>query len=494
MSRKKKLLINSMTGLLKQLVTVICGFIIPRYMLIAYGSETNGLVSSITNFLGMISLLEMGIGPVIQANLYKPLAKKDSEEISKIVKSSNRFFKTICFIFGVYLLFLCIFYPVIINSSFNRLYTISLLLIISVSTIAQYFLGITYQLLLNADQKSYIQQVLSIITVILNTVLSIVIIKNGGSIHFVKLVSSIVFLIRPCIQYLYVKKNYNIITDIKYDEEPIKQKWNGFSQHLASVVTNNIDIVLLTAFSTLQNVSIYYVYNMIATGVSQIILTAATGLEATFGNMIAQQEYKLLNSVFKKVEWLTHFIVSVTFTIAAITICSFVLVYTRGIDDANYYAPIFGILLVYAYGAQCLRIPYFRVIKAAGAFKETQNGAFISMILNVVISLLLIKKYGLPGVAIGTFIAMFYHTIYFVYYLENNITYRKVKIFFKYLLIDSIIVILSFTLKKYISCDCINYYSWIIYFIKVSILTIIVAVSTNIIFFSKDLIQLCKNK
>lgn len=107
MSRRYKLILNSGTGLLKQVVTVVCGFIVPRYMLLAYGSEVNGLISSITYFLGMITLLEMGIGPVIQSNLYKPLAEKDSESISKIVKSSNKFFRTISVIFLIYLMALC---------------------------------------------------------------------------------------------------------------------------------------------------------------------------------------------------------------------------------------------------------------------------------------------------------------------------------------------------------------------------------------------------
>ena len=494
MSRKRKLLLNSGTGLLKQLITVICGFIIPRYMLVAYGSEVNGLVSSITYFLGMITLLEMGIGPVIQSNLYKPLAQKDTESISRIVKSSNRFFRTLSTIFFLYLLCLCVFYPIIIDSSFDKLYTISLILIISVSTIAQYFFGITYQLLLNSDQKAYVQQLLNIVTIVLNTILSIVIIKSGGSVHLVKLISSIVFLIRPWVQYLYVKKHYEINKSIEYDEEPIKQKWNGFSQHLASVVTNNIDVVLLTVMSTLQNVSIYYIYNMISTGVSQIVMTAATGLEAAFGNMIAKDEYDALNKAFVKIEWLTHIIVSVVFTIAAITICPFVLVYTSGVNDADYNTPIFGILLVYAFGAQCLRIPYFRVIKAAGAFKETQNGAFISMIINIVVSFILIKKLGLAGVAIGTFAAMMYHTIYFVFYLKENIVHRKVRCFIKYLILDIIIVVVSFSMKGFILCDCANYFSWGLYLIRVALLTIAIAILTNIVFFAGDILKFVRNR
>ena len=153
LSRKKKLILNTGAGILKQIVTVICGFILPRYMLIYYGSSVNGLVSSIANFLSFISLLDMGVGAVVQANLYKPLADKDNEQISCIVKSSERFFRRLAYIFIGYIVFLCIAFPVTINTAYSSWFTISLLLIISISTLAQYLFGMTYQLLLNADQK-----------------------------------------------------------------------------------------------------------------------------------------------------------------------------------------------------------------------------------------------------------------------------------------------------------------------------------------------------
>jgi hypothetical protein len=56
-----------------------------------FGSELNGLVTSITQFLGFITLLEAGVGNVVQSFLYRHLAQKDDAEIGKIIISSNRF-------------------------------------------------------------------------------------------------------------------------------------------------------------------------------------------------------------------------------------------------------------------------------------------------------------------------------------------------------------------------------------------------------------------
>lgn len=74
--RKKKLLYNTITSFANQFITIICGFILPRLLLTTYGSEVNGLVSSITQFLSVISFMQLGVGAVIQSTLYEPLAKK----------------------------------------------------------------------------------------------------------------------------------------------------------------------------------------------------------------------------------------------------------------------------------------------------------------------------------------------------------------------------------------------------------------------------------
>lgn len=483
MNRKKKLILNSGSGFLRQIIAMICGFILPRYMLLYFGSSLNGLTSSITNFLGFISFLELGIGPVIQANLYAPLAKNDDEQISRIVISSERFFRKISYIFLVYIAVLMIVFPKFINKSYGMWFTASLILIISISTFAQYFFGMTYQLLLNADQKAYIQNLLQIITIVLNTVLCIVLIKLGAKIHMVKLVASAVFVLRPFLQMVYVKKHYKINKKLILNGEPIKQKWNGFAQHLAAVVCSNTDITILTIFSSLANVSIYSVYYNVTNGVTSMVMTAATGLESYFGNMIANNEKDTLKKSFQTIEWIVHTIVIFIFTIAAITIVPFVSVYTRGIRDANYITPMFALILVLAYAVQCLRIPYFRIIKAAGHFKETQNGAFISMIINIVISIVLVFKFGLPGIAMGTLIAMLYHTAYFAWYLRSNIINRPLFLFVKYLITDTIIFTLSYFLTKQIVYLTTDYLSWLILAIKTALICLSVVIVVNLFFY-----------
>ena len=486
MNRRKKLYLNTTTALLNQIIALICGFILPRFILAYFGSEVNGLVTSMTRFLSVITFLELGIGPVIQSNLYKPLADNDIDMISKIVVSAERFYRKIAYIFLVYIAVLLVIFPSI-NTDYDFWFTASLLLIISISTFVQYYFGITYQVFLNADQKIYVHTTVQIITTILNTIICVVLMKLGCGIHVVKLVSTIVFVARPLFQNIYVRKHYNINHKIVYTEEPIKQKWNGFAQHLAAVVCGEIDVVLLTFFSTYQSVSIYSIYLLVVSGINKLVMTAVSGLEPFWGNMLAKKEYALLSKTFESVEALIHAGVTFLFVTTAILIAPFVSVYTKGIEDAAaYYLPLFGVLLTFAYGVQCLRVPYFRIIKAAGHYKETQNGAFISMFLNTIVSVVLVFKFQLLGVAIGTLAAMLYHTVYFAWYLSKNIINRPLHHFVKHMMVDIVSGVLGFIATSWLTMSNVTYSSWILFAVIVAAIVGVITLMLNLLVYRKE--------
>ena len=153
-----------------------------------------------------------------------------------------------------------VFYPFVTRERFDFSYTMGLIFIISISSFAQYFFSMSYRLLLDADQMSFIQLGLQGATMLLNTVFSVILMKMGAGIHLVKLATATVFLIQPVALNAYVKRHYSLDKKIKLEGEPIKQKWNGLAHHIAAVVLGNTDTVVLTLFSTLENVSIYAVY------------------------------------------------------------------------------------------------------------------------------------------------------------------------------------------------------------------------------------------
>ena len=168
---------NVFWAVVAQIVSITCGFIIPRLMLTAFGSEANGLVTSINQFLNYVSLLEGGVSGVAVAALYKPLQQKDEQRINLVVNAIQRFFVRLGMICCGFTLVIAFIYPLIVSTEYDTKYIILLTFVLGTRLIIQYTLSITYRLLLRADQKVYyVSAVQAFITIIHLVVLWICII------------------------------------------------------------------------------------------------------------------------------------------------------------------------------------------------------------------------------------------------------------------------------------------------------------------------------
>ena len=491
--RSKKALYSILSNFGLQMIVIIYGFIVPKIIISNFGSSVNGLISSITQFLGYIALLESGFGPVVKATLYNPISKRDKKEIVNILYSTESFFRKISLIFVFYIVFLSVVYPFIVGNQFDRLYTITLIIIISINIFAEYYFGMAYRLYLQADQKNYVISIIQIFTYLINIVLIIVMVKINCSVHVIKLVTAFIFILRPVFQNIYVKKKYNI--DLNFGDKNYKlpNKWDGLSQHIAAVIHDNTDITILTLFSTLNEVSVYSVYYLVIKALKQLVLSFNNGIDASFGDMIAKKEYDNINKKFNLYEVIYFAIVTIIFTSALILVTPFISIYTYNVTDVNYIRPLFGYLLITSEYLWAIRLPYSSTTLAAGHFKETRTGAWVEAGLNIFISLLLVSKYGIIGVAIGTIIAMLVRTIEFIYHtnkfiLKRNILFSIKKIIL--IIVDTFIILIISSHIYYFEYS--SYLYWIINgFITVFISSLVVLIS-NIILYKNEMLLFVK--
>ena len=481
--RKKRLKLNTISSLANQIITIVCGIILPRLILVTYGSEVNGLINSITQFLQIIAFLELGVGAVVQSALYKPLAQRDSVAISKIMVSAQKFFSKLAMMLLVYVIILMIGYPFVTEQDFGWIYTALMIAVMSISSFAQYFFGITNSLLLRADQRGYIQYTLQLATVILNTIAGVVLIKLGAGIHIVKLTTSLIYVLRPICLHIYVTKRYKIDRRIKYEGEPIKQKWNGVAQHVAAVVLDGTDNIVLTLFSTLSNVSVYSVYHLVIYGVKTLFVSLTNGMHSLIGELWAKQELDTLKITFGHFEWILHTGTVFVFGCTGMLIIPFISVYTNGVTDVNYIQPLFAVLITMANAGHCLRLPYSMIILSGGHFKQTQSNYIIAAAINVILSVILVISFGLVGVAIGTLAAMMYQTVWMAYYTSKNLIKWPFKKFLKQIVVDALTVILAVLASRWITMPSLSYVSWIVMAIKVALVWIAVMVSVNLVFY-----------
>lgn len=486
--RGKKALKNIISSLTLQIVTVICGLIVPRLIIKSFGSNVNGLITSITQFLGYITLLESGFGPVVKSILYKPIASKNKEEIAKILRASEKFFRIISYIFIAYIVILCLVIPTIVSNEFNTLFTLSLVIIIAISIFAEYYFGMTYRLYLQAEQKTYVTSIIQIGTTILNTIMIVILIKFGANIHSVKLISALIFIFKPILQNIYVRKKYNINLKNAETGYRIKQKWDGLAQHIAAVIHSNTDVVILTLFTNTLEVSVYSVYWLVVNSIKKLVQSLTGGIEASFGDMIAKGERENLNKSFRAYESFYFTIITIIFSCTLILILPFVTIYTKGITDVNYYRPAFAYLIVLAEFMWTMRLPYSSVTLAAGHFKQTKKGAWLEASINIVLSAILVFKFGLIGVAIGTLVAMIIRTIEFMYHTSKYILERSIWHTYKRLIAVAIQVTIILLITQFIPMTNVtDYAQWTVKALIVAVISGTVVITLNCILYKNDI-------
>ena len=269
------------------------------------------------------------------------------------------------------------------------------------------------------------------------------------------------------------------------------------AQHIAGVIYGNTDITVLTIFSDIKEVSVYSVYYLVIAGVKNVVSILSTAIESIFGDMIAKNEKENLNKKYSMYEFLYFTIITVVYSCTAVLIVPFVEVYTKGVTDIEYKRELFAYIIVFAYFIFAIKTPYNTLAYAAGKFKETRTGAWIEAILNLVISAVLVGKYGCIGVAIGTLIAVLIRGIELIIFTSRNILERKVLKTFKKSILNIIqffaVLIVSNIVTNFTE---ISYVAWIKMAVEVFAISIIIIIPINILIYKnefKEFINIIKN-
>ena len=449
---------NTLWSVVQHIVIVLCGLILPREILAHYGSEMNGMAHSISQFLSYTVLLEIGIGAVIPAALYAPLASGDNHRISAILSSGHKVYRRIGLI--------CIAYVIVLTALFPSLSGISaaglLVVALGINRIASYMAGQPERLLIISDQRGYFVYILAAVSQIVNTAVQVLLIRMGYPLYVVKTAGTLVGFVQIAFIVLYARRHYEIDRKVQYTEEPIPQKWNGVAQHVAYFVLENTDIILLTLFSSFQEISVYSVYFMVISGIRQIFFSVTYSVQPKLGELQVRADKNELQRFFASFERWIHIATVVSFGCLGLFLVPFVQVYTEGIVDADYVRSLFALLLTLAYGFQSIRDPYDKLILASGHFRQTQKNYIIAAVMNFGISIVAVQFWGLEGVAVGTLAAMAYQAVYMALYDTRVLLKRPYKVLLQNVVLDLALVGLFVVITNTISLPVEGLFRWIL--------------------------------
>ena len=174
---------------------------------------------------------------------------------------------------------------------------------------------------------------------------------------------------------------------------------------------------------------------MVCNALRGVLEGISNGFAPTLGNALVTRTEEEINGIFDRYAFVLGILSTYLFTNAILLILPFVAVYTYGIHDAVYRQPLFAIIMLLAESMYCFRGPYVGIVFTAGHFRQTKHIAYLEAGINLVISLLLVKPFGLVGIGLGTLISILYRAGAHVIYLKNNILHRKVSKFLKSLFV-----------------------------------------------------------
>lgn len=409
---------NTFSALMLQIVTAISGLILPQLFIRTYGSTMNGMVTSVSQFISYLSLVEAGIGAASIAALYRPLEEKNHSLINKILSTTKKFYLKAGVIFVLLLIALLIFYPLLSSSQIDYETTIWMILILSISALTDYFIIGKYRVLLTADQKYYIITFCQIIAQLLNLLITILLIYLNLDIIIVKGISTLVYISRFIFIIWYVKKRYTYLNfKADTDDMLISQKWDAFIHQLAGLVVVNSGVVLLTVFGyDFADISVFTIYNMIITVLNNLLISFYNALAPTFGNIIAKKDLVLLKKSFREYELFFFIILFSVVATYLLLIIPFMSLYTQGITDAQYirfdYA-LAGAGVIIGFN---LYNPAMTVINAAGHYKETKKFSLNCAIINIIVSIISIVLFGPIGIFIAEICSQLYIDYSFIKY------------------------------------------------------------------------------
>ena len=425
MSRTKTFLHNVAASAGLQVLTMVSGIIVPRLMLVYYGSEINGLVSSIVQFISYFNIVEAGLGGAVIFSLYKPLADRNVASISNIVTAAKKLYYRTGVLFSVLVLLLAIIYPLLVSvTDMGYAHTAILVAILGANGILDFFVMAKYTTLFTADQRLYVISLANSMQVVLTTLVVYVLACQQVDIAVLRGAAAGIIFIKALAIKLYAGRYYAYVdyNSREPDFSALSKRWDVLYLQLLNAVQTATPVVLLTVLARdLKLVSVYVVYNMVIAGVNGILGIFMNGLQAGFGEIIAKGEQETLQRAYGEFEFMYYNLIGIAYTVTFLSIQPFIRLYTEGITDIDYNVPIFAALFVVNAMLYSIKTPQGMITLAAGLYKEQRVQITIQGVIPLVLGFLLIPEYGVVGVLISMIASNVFRDVEIPYFVNKSL-------------------------------------------------------------------------
>lgn len=491
MNRKNGKL-NVLLGATSQVIILLCSIIIPRLIIKTYGSETNGLVNSLTQIYNYAALLEMGVSTASVMTIFKAIADKDQQKVNTVISTTANYYKRTGLIYLTIVIGVSIVYPFVIQSAINPVEVFLVAIITGMASALTYIVQGKYSVILQSYGKLYVISTSQMIMTVVSQLMKVLIMWMGYSVVWIQLSYLLLTVIKILYIRFYTKRAYpNIVMKEEPDYSLIKERKNVMVHQVSGLIFSSTDSILLSLFTNLTIVSVYSVYNMVMTSLSSLITTLSNSYNYLLANIYNKEPKKYL-AYHEKFETAYFLLVFPVYTTTFLAVTKFVYLYTNGISTNNYVDDKLSLLFVLVALLSAARNPLAKLIDFSKQYKETQNRVLAEMIINISVSLIAISKLGIYGALIGTIVALLYRVNDIIIYVNRRILNRSCQKTYIKFGMNFLLFFLFVVINRWFEIPVNSYLMLLLYAAVVFVISIGMYIALNFILNSNDVVWILR--
>lgn len=426
MNNRKKSLKNLFYKALGQAVTIAFGLLLPRLFVVSYGSEVNGLLTSLSQLLIYLNLFEAGIGTATLQALYKPLAMDDWDGVNGVMAASDRYYKRAGRLYLAGLLVLTIAYPLVVDSTLPFWTVCGAVFFSGIGQVVLFYFQAKYRFLLRADGMGYIDTNLTTAASILTSLGKVALIRLEADVVLVLAVSFLLQCLQAAYMLWYIRSYPHLRLDVPPNIQAISQKNSVLVHQISALIFRNTDVLILTVACGLRIVSVYSIYMLVTTHLESILSIPLSSVSFSMG-----QTYQTDKALYtRRADLLDSYTGAISYAVFSVTLflfLPFIRLYTKGVSDINYVDPWLPPLFVLASLLNLSRSCMLESTNYAGHFRATLPHTIMESAINLSVSLVGVYFLGIYGVLLGTVAALAYRTNQVILYTNHKLLERSAK-------------------------------------------------------------------
>jgi len=479
--KKRNLLKNVIWGFGGQFLLIVLGIIVPRIMIGNYGSDVNGLLSTVGQIFTYLALLEAGIGQAAQNALYKPLSEKDDELFSNIAASAQKYYRDITRYYALGVIALSFITPLIFRTEINRTTIFAVVLLEGASGVLSFYFVQTKSLIIGMNGKGYVNNGVTVISKCVGYAIRIILASMG--IHII-LLQATYFIITVCkvlFYQFYFKETFQWVNlSSTTNKIALKDRNSYILTEIAWTIFSSTDMIVLSVFVSTQQSSVYSVYNMVFANLSVLLGAVYNNLKYMLGMRFQKniEEYKTIHDIFTSI---FMGIMTVLMSVSYVLVIPFIKLYTSGVADIEYIYPALPILLCMVQLISWSRYSAGNLTGIAGYAKPTARVSLIEALINLTLSIIFVNLWGIVGVLVATVVALPLKAIWCIYIADRKVMKRSCWNTLKIWIVNYVVFAIALLLKEFITIQIDNYGDFILYGVFYTILFGVIGLIGNMI-------------